>query len=155
MKTLLLCLPLLIISLYTKAQRNPGEKMNEPSFYEEKDLSREELKMEPIQLAGEHLQKYTREYYIGLAMIGGGYTLAGASAVSSFYNRQAGPSAGILVGSLIATGGLVIQFISHRHIGKAGRLLKESTLSENIRFQGSTEGLGIGLASCFYPLFTF
>lgn len=100
-------------------------------------------------MAGEQLQKYTRRYYIGLAMISGGHIIAMASALASLNNQQTAPPSGILIGSLAATGGFVLQILSHRHIGKAGRFLKESTLGQNLHLQGSPEGLGIGLAYRF------
>lgn len=44
MKTILFSIPFLFIALFANAQSNPGKKMNEPSFYEERNMNYEEKK---------------------------------------------------------------------------------------------------------------
>lgn len=93
-------------------------------------------------MAGEYLQRHSRQYYLGTGLMAGGYVIALASVSSE--------SAGLAtIGGLAILGGFVVQVLSHRHIGRAGELLERSTLSERIQIQGSPVGPGMGLAYRF------
>lgn len=121
-------------SLAANAQANPGRSINEPSFYvnDEQDTK----------MAGELLQKHSRQYYLGTGLMAAGYVIS----LTSLYSESTGL---VTVGGLAILGGFVVQVLSHRHIGRAGKLLERSTLSEHIQIQGSPAGLGMGLAYRF------
>lgn len=130
----LLILLFLCITIAANAQGNPGRNMSEPSFYTNGDSS--------TRMAGEYLQKYSRQYYLGAGLMAGGYIIALAAIPSE--------NPGLLVaGGLASVGGIVVQLLSHRHIGRAGELLQQSAISQNLKIQGSSAGMGIGLAYHF------
>lgn len=93
-------------------------------------------------MAGELLQKHSRQYYLGTGLMAAGYVIS----LTSLYSESTGL---VTVGGLAILGGFVVQVLSHRHIGRAGKLLERSTLSEHIQIQGSPAGLGMGLAYRF------
>jgi hypothetical protein len=130
----LLTILFLGITIAANAQGNPGRNMSEPSFYTTGDSS--------TRMAGEYLQKYSRQYYLGTGLMVGGYIIALAAIP--------GENPGLIVaGGLATVGGFVVQLLSHRHIGRAGELLQQSAISQNIKIQGSSTGLGLGLAYHF------
>lgn len=145
MKHLLFSFSLLFISLFSLAQTNPGNQLQEPNYYQDG------LNNEALREAGAALRKYTRQYYIGTGIMIGGYTLITLSAVTAAStNGTAGyENAGLAtVGFLATVGGTVLQIISHRHIGKAGRLLERASMS-SLHIQPSSTGIGLGLAYRF------
>ncbi len=148
MKNFLLLLTLCILSLSTFAQSNPGRKINEGSYYQESNNSN-------IRMAGERLQQYSRQFYLGTGLMVAGYTVTTISLANAVVtqNNNGGSTvsggAGITVGALMLLGGAVVQLLSHRHIGKAGKLLEQEALSANFQFQGSSAGVGLGLAYQF------
>lgn len=105
-------------------------------------------------MAGEHLKKYTRQFYIGTGLMAVGYTAASISLANALANQNTGGSSvnggtGVTIGGLMLLGGAIVQVLSHRHIGKAGELLERSALSQKLELQGSPTGLGLGLAYKF------
>lgn len=145
MKYLFLFLALCTISVSSIAQVNTERRDTEPDYYQEAGS-------ENIQMAGKHLKKYTQQFYIGTGLMVAGYTVTSLSLASAVANSGSGTvsgGAGITIGSLMLLGGAVVQILSHRHIGKAGRLLEQSNLGQGLQLQGSTDGLGIGLAYRF------
>lgn len=133
MKYLLLFL-FLGLSMMSYAQGNPGKNLNEPNFYVSGDQN--------TRLAGEYLQKYSRQFYIGTGLMASGYVIA----LASVYSENTGVAT---VGGLAILGGFVVQVLSHRHIGRAGELLERSAISQRIQIHGSSAGLGMGLAYRF------
>lgn len=93
-------------------------------------------------MAGEYLQKYSRQYYLGTGLMVGGMLISAAS-VNTYSSGLA------TAGGLLVLGGFVVQVLSHRHIGRAGELLEQSSISQNFKIQASPEGLGLGLAYRF------
>lgn len=141
--------PLLLLCSLSMAafSQSPGRQINEPAYYQQEDS-------ESLRLAGEYLKKHSRQFYIGTGLMVAGYTVTYISLSSALNNQStngntASIGAGITFGSLMVIGGTVIQILSHRHIGKAGEMLERSTLSHNLRLQGSPAGLGLGLAYRF------
>lgn len=130
----LLILLFVCVSLASNAQGNPGKSMNEPNFYVNGD--------QDTRMAGEYLQKYSRQFYLGTGLMAGGYAIS----LASIYSESAGL---ITVGGLAILGGFVVQVLSHRHIGKAGELLERSAIAGRVQIQGSPAGLGMGLAYRF------
>lgn len=150
MKTLFLLLTFCLLSLSSYAQTREGRQANEATYYQERTDT-------DIRMAGEHLQKYSRQFYIGTGLMVAGYTVASISLANAIATQStSGGStvsggAGITIGALMLAGGAVVQLLSHRHIGKAGKLLEQSTLGHNLQLQSSPTGLGLGLAYRFYP----
>lgn len=139
MKYCFLTLTLLLVTLVSMAQTNPGNKMTEPSFYQESNN-------DALRQAGAALRKHTRQYYIGTGIVVGGLTLSTAAAVASINGAENGGLA--TVGSLATIAGMVIQIISHRHIGNAGKILERASMS-SFQVQPSSTGVGMGLAYHF------
>lgn len=133
MKYLLLLL-FVCLSLISQAQVNPGKNLNEPNFYANGDQN--------TKMAGEYLQKYSRQFYVGTGLMAGGYAIT----LASIYSESSGAAT---VGGLVILGGFVVQVLSHRHIGRAGELLERSAISQRIQIQESPAGLGMGLAYRF------
>lgn len=146
MKTLAPLLLLCILSIAAYSQ-STGRQINESIYYQQEDN-------ESLRLAGEHLKKHSRQFYVGTGLMVAGYTIAYISLANAVNHQNTNGStvslgAGVTLGSLMILGGSVIQILSHRHIGKAGEMLEQSTLSHNLRLQGSPAGLGLGLAYRF------
>jgi hypothetical protein len=148
MKNLFLLLTCCLLSLSTYAQTREGRQVNKATHYQERSDN-------DVRMAGEHLQKYSRQFYIGTGLMVAGYTVASISLANAVVNQNnSGGStvnggAGITIGAFMLIGGAVVQLLSHRHIGKAGKLLEQSVLSHNLRLQSSPAGLGFGLAYRF------
>lgn len=139
MKYLLFTLSLFLISFAAKSQTNPASQLKEPNYYQ--DINSEALKE-----AGTHLRKYTREYYLGTGLMAGGYILVFSAAMSSMGGTE---NIGLAtVGALTTSAGLLLQILSHRHIGKAGQILERSA-QNSLHIQPSSSGIGLGLAYRF------
>lgn len=139
MKYCLLTLTLLLVTLVSMAQTNPGNKMTEPSFYQESNN-------DALRHAGAALRQHTRQYYLGTGILVGGLTLTTAAAIASIGGAD---NTGLAtVGSLATIAGMVIQIISHRHIGNAGRILERASMS-SLQIQPGPTGIGMGLAYHF------
>ena len=139
MKVLFLTISFCLFCLALYAQNNDDPRRTEPGYYKEIDS---EVNPKDIRRAGEYLKRYTKQYYLGLTIIGGGYIAAVASVNSD--SEELATVAGLAI-----LGGIVVQFISHRHIGKAGDMLERSTLSKRFQIKGSSAGTGLALAYSF------
>ena len=139
MKILLLTIAIAFAFFQVRAQDNRDWRRTEPGYYKEDAGS--EVNISDIKRAGEYLRKHSKQYYLGLAIMGGGYVAVLASLNSD------SPELATL-GSIAILGGIVVQIISHRQIGKAGYMLERSTLSR-LKVKGASEGIGIGLAYNF------
>lgn len=137
MKIILYTLSFLLISFASVAQSNPGTTMREPNYYQDNN---------PLALreAGRSLQKFTTQFYIGTGIMIGGTVLTSLSTVDTNNPNQSMAA----VGAIMVVAGTVVQLISFKHVGKAGRLLENGTLS-NLKVQGSSSGMGLGLAYHF------
>lgn len=137
MKILFTTLSFLFISFASMAQGNPGTTMKEPSYYQDNN---------PIALreAGRSLQKFTTQFYIGTGIMVGGTILTSISTVDINNPNQSMAT----VGAIMVVAGTVVQLISFKHVGKAGRLLENGALS-NLKIQGSSSSMGLGLAYHF------
>jgi hypothetical protein len=148
MKNLFLLLTCCLLSFSSYAQTREGRQVNEATHYQERSDN-------DVRMAGEHLQKYSRQFYIGTGLMVAGYTVASISLANAVVNQNTSGGntvsggAGITIGAFMLIGGAVVQLLSHRHIGKAGKLLEQSTLSHNLQLQSSPTGLGLGLAYRF------
>lgn len=136
MKHLFFTLLLLLISFSSFAQDKPAEKPTAPEI-------QPESKEDALKQAGVALQKHTRQYYLGAGIMMGGVVIITASGLT------AGDNAGLVTfGIITALTGTVLQVISHRHIGRAGEILENASLS-SLRLQPASSGMGLGLAYHF------
>lgn len=147
MRSLFLFLTFSIFSLSCFAQSKPQRQINEPNYYQEGSS-------QGIRMAGQHLKKYTRQFYLGTGLMAVGYTAASISLANAVANQNTNGGsvsggAGVTIGGLMLLSGAIVQVLSHRHIGKAGELLERSALNQNLELQGSQTGVGLGLAYKF------
>ena len=137
MKIILCTLSFFLICFASVAQSNPGNTMREPNYYQDNNPL-------AVREAGRSLQKFTTQFYIGTGIQIGGTVLASLSNVDMNNPNQSMAA----VGAIMMVAGTVVQLISFKHVGKAGRLLENGTLS-NLKIQGSSSGMGLGLAYNF------
>lgn len=144
MKFIILTSLLFSLSFIAKSQETPQEEIDNDAYYYQENKNDEKVKEQYIRQAGQYLQKHSKQYYLGLGIMGGGYVLT----IAAINSENVGLAT---IGSLAVLGGLVIQIISHKQIGKAGDMLERSTRSLSERFEiiDSSEGMGLGLAYKF------
>ena len=144
MKYLLLSLSFFFISHASFAQINPGNQMSEPAYYQGGNDTN-------IREAGIALQKYTKQYYLGTGLMAGGYVLVAAAAITAAAAPGGTGSENVglaTVGSITFLAGLIVQVLSHRHIGRAGQLLERGAMG-SLKVQPASSGMGLGLAYSF------
>lgn len=103
---------------------------------------------------GDELVKFSRMYYIGVGLVGGGTLLMIGGALSYNYQTTAYTS---LLGGLMYVGGFVTMIASHSHIGKAGKIMndlddqyrREMQRQNESSFKLNATQDGIGLAYNF------
>ena len=80
--------------------------------------------------------KYARNYYIGMGLMGGGYIISFAALAGENYGLAT-------IGSLMVITGFVYQIESHSHIGKAGRILRNSNIPKLSSITPASSGIGV------------
>lgn len=136
MKYLFFSIFLLLISFFSFAQDRPAEKATATEI-------KQENKEEALRQAGAAFRKHTKQYYLGAGIMMGGVVIITASGLTASDN------AGLVTfGIITALTGTVLQVISHRHIGRAGEILENASLS-SLRIQPASSGMGLGLAYHF------
>lgn len=136
MKHLFFSIFLLLISFISFAQDRPAEKATGTEI-------KQESKEEALRQAGAAFRKHTRQYYLGAGIMMGGVVIITASGLTANDNPGL-----VTFGIITALTGTVLQVISHRHIGRAGEILENASLS-SLRLQPASSGMGLGLAYHF------
>lgn len=144
MKFIILTTLLFSLSFIAKSQDTPQEEIDNDAYYYQENRNEEKVKEQYIRQAGQYLQKHSKQYYLGLGIMAGGYVLT----IASIGSENVGLAT---IGSLAVLGGFIVQIVSHKQIGKAGEMLERSTRPLSGRFEviDSSESIGIGLAYNF------
>lgn len=136
MKHLFFSIFLLLISFFSLAQDKPAGQTTDP-------VIQKETQNDALKEAGAAFRKHTRQYYVGTGIMMGGIVVITASGLTANDNTGL-----VTFGILTALTGTVLQVISHRHIGRAGEILENASLS-SLRIQPASSGTGLALAYHF------